>query len=60
MDLAPGEDGVDLDGNTRTIDLVDMPDGPGGAMDFGAYEIQSQIASCAIADTVFCDGFDGS
>jgi hypothetical protein len=57
VDIAPAESGVDLEGNPRTVDLIDLPNGP-GPLDLGAYEIQDQIASCAVADTVFCDGFD--
>jgi hypothetical protein len=63
VDVAPGDAGVnmdlDLDGNPRTVNLIDMPDGD-GPMDIGAYEIQNQIASCAVGDTVFCNGFDAT
>ena len=59
VDFAPAEEGVDRDGNPRTVDLIDLPNGP-GPLDLGAYEIQNQIASCAVGDTIYCDGFDGA
>ena len=59
VDMAPALDGLDLDGNPRSVDLLDIPDG-WGTMDVGAYEIQSQVQlGCAVADTIFCNGFDG-
>ena len=59
VDMAPGLDGLDLDGNPRTVDLLDIPNG-WGVMDVGAYEIQAQVkSSCSVGDTIFCDGFDG-
>jgi len=58
VDMAPALDGVDLDGNPRTLDLVDVPN-LFGPMDVGAYEIQVQgLLGCAVADTIFCNGFD--
>lgn len=57
VDFAPGGDGVDFDGNPRTVDLIDVAN-QWGPMDVGAYEIQTQ-PGCANSDTVFCDGFDG-
>jgi hypothetical protein len=51
----PGSTGIDLDGHTRVVDLPGAPNAF-GPMDLGAYEIQ---AACSVADTVFCDGFDG-
>jgi hypothetical protein len=58
VDMAPALDGLDLDGNPRSVDLLDIPDG-WGTMDVGAYEIQSQVQlACAVADTIFCNGFD--
>ena len=51
---------VDLEGNPRTVDLIDVPNFEGfGTMDLGPYEIQTQLATCATSDTVYCDGFDG-
>jgi hypothetical protein len=58
VDFAPALNGSDLDRNPRTVDLIDIPNGP-GPMDLGAYEIQDQIVGCAGSDTVFCNGFDG-
>jgi len=59
IDMAPALDGADLDGNPRTVDQLGIPD-QWGPMDVGAYEIQSQIQfGCAVADTIFCYGFDG-
>ena len=56
VNYAPaGTTSRDLDGNARVVNLPDVPD-VYGPMDVGAYEIQS---SCAVADTIFCDGFDG-
>ncbi|HJT98402.1 MAG TPA: hypothetical protein VJ696_08815 [Rhodanobacteraceae bacterium] len=57
VDFAPADGSVDRDGNPRAIDLIDIGN-MFGPMDVGAYEIQTQITSCAVADTVFCDGFD--
>lgn len=58
VDFAPANDGIDLDGNPRTLDLVDVPD-QWGPMDVGAYEIQGQQKiTCSVADTIFCNGFD--
>ena len=58
VDFAPANDGVDLDGNPRTLDLIDVPN-QWGPMDVGAYEIQTQGVGCSVADTIFCNGFDG-
>jgi len=59
VDFAPANDGTDLDGNPRTVDLFDIPD-RWGTLDVGAYEIQTQLpGSCSAADTVFCNGFEG-
>jgi hypothetical protein len=59
VDFAPAIDGVDLDGNPRTLDLIDVPD-QWGPTDVGAYEIQAQgTAGCAATDTIFCNGFEG-
>ena len=59
VDFAPANDGVDLDGNPRTLDLTDVAD-QWGPMDVGAYEIQAtKILGCSVSDTIFCDGFDG-
>lgn len=58
VDMAPALDGVDLDGNPRTLDLFDVPNA-WGPMDVGAYEIQTQAqGACSAADTIFCTGFD--
>lgn len=58
IDFAPAKAGLDLDGNPRSVDLIDIPN-RSGPLDLGAYEIQTQVASCATADTIYCDGFDG-
>jgi hypothetical protein len=59
VDMAPALDGVDLDGGLRTVDQLNIPD-VWGPMDVGAYEIQTKILfGCAVADTIFCYGFDG-
>jgi hypothetical protein len=57
VDMAPALGGLDLDGNSRDVDLPDIPNG-WGTMDVGAYEIQDRTNACAAADTVFCDGFE--
>jgi hypothetical protein len=59
VDAAPGEDGVDRDGNPRTFDLTDVPD-TFGPMDLGAFEIVTPPVppSCMVADSIFCDGFE--
>ncbi len=57
VDMAPALSGVDLDGNPRGVDLLDIPNA-WGTMDVGAYEIQDQISVCSAADTIFCNGFD--
>lgn len=56
VDYAPAAGGNDLDRKPRTVDLPDVPN-VYGPMDLGAYEIQ---LSCSQADTIFCDGFDGT
>jgi len=60
VDFAPtGTTRLDLDRNTRVVDLPDVTD-TSGPLDLGAYEIQvDTVLGCANADTVFCDGFDG-
>jgi len=59
VDEAPALDGLDLDGNTRTVDLADIPN-DFGPLDLGAYEIQTQLPppGCAVADTIYCNGFE--
>jgi hypothetical protein len=59
VDVAPFQDGVDLDGGNRSIDLSDI-ENDFGPTDLGAYEIPTQLppASCSTADTIFCDGFE--
>jgi hypothetical protein len=59
VDFAPEIDGVDLDGNPRTVDLLDIAN-MFGPMDLGAYEIQTQLPppGCAVADTIYCNGFE--
>jgi hypothetical protein len=59
IDEAPAADGLDLDGNPRTVDLADIPN-DFGPTDLGAYEIQTQLPppSCAVADTIYCNGFE--
>lgn len=61
VDFAPALNGSDLDANPRTVDLDDVPNLFGPA-DVGAYEIQTQLppSACAVADTIFCNGFDGT
>jgi hypothetical protein len=61
IDVAPLIDDYDLDGNYRTVDLINVPDDFGPA-DLGAYELQTQPPplSCLVGDTIFCDGFDGA
>jgi hypothetical protein len=60
VDFAPTAAGTDLDRNPRTVDLPGVPN-VHGSLDLGAYEIQSGtvVVGCAIADTIFCDGFEG-
>lgn len=49
---------IDLDGNPRIVDLPNVANNF-GAMDLGAYEIQlTAVLSCAVADTIFCNGFE--
>jgi len=58
VDMAPAIDGVDRDGNPRTLDLFDVPD-QWGPLDVGAYEIETQAAGpCSAADTIYCNGFE--
>jgi hypothetical protein len=59
VDVAPAVDGVDLDGNPRTVDLLDITNLFGPA-DLGAYEIQTQLppSACTVSDTIFCNGFE--
>lgn len=59
VDFAPAIDGVDLDGNPRTVDLSGVPNGD-GPLDLGAYEIQAAAPPpvCSAADTIFCNGFE--
>jgi len=60
VDFAPAPNGSDLDANPRTVDLGDVPN-QFGPVDVGAYEIQTQLpGACAVADTIFCNGFDGT
>ncbi len=60
VDFAPAAGGSDLDRNPRTVDLPGVPN-VHGPLDLGAYELQSGtvVVTCANADTIFCDGFDG-
>jgi len=59
VDEAPATDGLDLDGNARTVDLTDVGD-DFGPTDLGAFEIQTQLppSGCSVDDTVFCNGFE--
>ncbi len=58
VDMAPAVDGIDLDGNPRTLDLFDVPD-RWGPLDVGAYEIQAQASGpCSAPDTIYCNGFE--
>ena len=45
----------DLDGVPRTFDIPTVPN-IHGPRDLGAYE---RVPACYLADTTFCDGFDG-
>lgn len=59
VDFAPSGGGTDLDRHAHDVDLGDIAN-VFGPRDLGAYEIQTQLpGSCYVADTVFCDGFDG-
>jgi hypothetical protein len=49
--------GIDLDGNPRTVDLPSVINAY-GPRDIGAYEIQNLFRECGTADSVFCDGFN--
>jgi hypothetical protein len=53
VDYAPAVSGLDLDGRSRTVDLGNVVN-INGPLDLGAYEVQT----CAVADTVFCSGFE--
>jgi hypothetical protein len=58
VDFAPAANGLDLDRRSRTVDLPDVAN-EYGPLDLGAYEIQIDVpAGCAVADTVFCNGFE--
>ncbi len=59
VDIAPTIAGVDLDGNPRTVDLLDISN-VFGPTDLGAYEIQTQLppSACSVSDTIFCNGFE--
>ncbi|MEP7041588.1 MAG: hypothetical protein ABI843_00910 [Dokdonella sp.] len=59
IDEAPAIDGVDLDGNPRSFDLPDIAN-DFGPTDLGAYEIQTLLPppACAVADTIYCNGFE--
>jgi hypothetical protein len=52
VDFAPAGNGVDLDGNPRTLDLIDVTN-HWGPRDLGAYEIQVQGN-----DVIFRNGFE--
>ncbi|MGH8173365.1 MAG: hypothetical protein ACREPX_09465 [Rhodanobacteraceae bacterium] len=54
VDYAPAAADVDLDGNTRNVDLPGFPN-VYGPLDLGAYETQ---ALCGGSDTIFCGGFE--
>jgi predicted outer membrane repeat protein len=56
IDYAPAAADYDLDGHTRNVDLPGLPN-TYGPLDLGAFE---RAASCGAADTIYCDGFDGS
>jgi hypothetical protein len=53
VDFAPEIDGIDLDGNPRTVDLANIGNVFGPA-DVGAYEIQAQ----GVTDLILQNGFD--
>jgi hypothetical protein len=55
-DANTGAPRADLDRKPRVVDLPEVPNNF-GPMDLGAYEIQPP---CSAADTVYCDGFDGT
>lgn len=56
VDFAPGGEFPDLDGNAFLKDLPQVTN-KFGAVDLGAYELQTAFACDASADVVFCDGF---
>jgi predicted outer membrane repeat protein len=60
IDTAPAEGNSDLDGNRRSVDLVGIPNFPGGGIqDLGAYELQTYMPpSCVVSDTIFCSGLE--
>ncbi|HEY6893515.1 MAG TPA: hypothetical protein VI258_05070 [Rhodanobacteraceae bacterium] len=53
VDYADSDHVVDLDGNTRKVNLA--AENVFGIQDLGALETQ---LSCSVSDSVFCDGFD--
>jgi predicted outer membrane repeat protein len=65
VDLAPVPDGfdrtqgVDLDGNLRTIDLPTVLNAY-GPRDIGAYEVQNLFRECGVQsqEEIYCDGFN--
>jgi hypothetical protein len=56
VDYAPTQNGSDLDGNPRDVELAQVPN-LYGPRDIGAYERQSAFNGCGTAETIFCDGF---
>jgi len=56
VDYAPAQNGSDLDGNPRDVNLPQVPN-LYGPRDIGAYERQSAFNGCGTAETIFCDGF---
>jgi hypothetical protein len=64
VDNAPIETGfiattLDLDRKPRVVDLPTVANNF-GPMDLGAYEVRLQaVLSCAVDDTIFCNGFEG-
>lgn len=49
IDQAPESGGLDLEGNARTVDTVEIPDGD-GPRDLGAYELQTRSLEYIFAD----------
>ena len=56
VDYAPAQNGTDLDGNPRDVDLAPVSN-LYGPRDIGAYERQTPF-NCGTAETIFCNGFE--
>ena len=57
VDYAPAQNGSDLDGNPRDVNLTQVPN-LYGPRDIGAYERQSAFNGCGTVDTIFCNAFE--